>query len=190
MVISISAHSARYCPRSTARPYREYGCWLRILAEFASRTYQFSCNGFSTRAVIAPNGYRRVRGVHNSRRCVCRRVSPKAHVYSVVVHISRLLQSQGASKTPLAPHQTLTGAACLPAVPLDRFLSVSFAYRLLLNRTVGYLRRSIEERLVMGGLVFSGPAGSGKSALLKVREGKEQGGGGNACSQIYFVTRC
>lgn len=39
---------------------------------------------------------------------------------------------------------------------------------------MGYLRRSIEERLVMGGLVFIGPAGSGKSALLKV--GKEPGG--------------
>lgn len=92
-------------------------------------------------------------------------------------------------QNPFSPHQTLTGAASLPAVPVEGFLSVSFSYRLLQNRTVGYLRRSIEERLVMGGLVFSGPAGSGKSALLKVRKGKEQRGGGNACSRLYFVTR-
>lgn len=36
------------------------------------------------------------------------------------------------------------------------------------GRTVGFLRRCIEEKLVVDGILLRGPAGSGKSALMKV----------------------
>lgn len=36
------------------------------------------------------------------------------------------------------------------------------------NRTVNYLRRCVEEKLVVGSIVLRGPPGCGKSALVKV----------------------
>lgn len=37
------------------------------------------------------------------------------------------------------------------------------------DRTVGLLRRSIEEKIVMEGILLRGPTGSGKSALIEVQ---------------------
>lgn len=45
---------------------------------------------------------------------------------------------------------------------------VSLVLLLRHYRAVGFLRRCVEEKLVMEGILLRGPAGSGKSALIKV----------------------
>lgn len=50
------------------------------------------------------------------------------------------------------------------------YISYLFPPLLLHGRTVGFLQRCIDEKLVMEGILLRGPAGSGKSALVKVRD--------------------
>ena len=56
---------------------------------------------------------------------------------------------------------------CLPQAPSSP-RSHSLPRSWYENRTMGFLRRCIEEKFVTEGIVLRGPAGSGKSALIKV----------------------